>query len=84
MLRAAEGKRRSSDFFGSKVTLLARDDAPHERLRELKDKLARLDFDFEVVRCDQRRTFVIYHRGDLISGFRLQHFFDYASWLRNR
>ena len=84
MPRAAEDKQRSSDFFGSKVTLLASDDAPRERLRELKQKLARLDFDFDVVRCDQSRAFVIYHRGDLISGFRLQHFLDYASWLRKR
>ena len=71
-----------SGFFESRITLFVNHGADRTRVRTLKRRLTKLSFNFDVVECDQWEAVSIYHRGDVISGPRLNHFLEYSSWLR--
>lgn len=71
------------EFFECEVTVLVGEGCDPRAERDLRDRLAGLAFIVRVVQCEQWEPLSIYHRGDLISGVRLNHFIEYADWLKN-
>ncbi len=71
------------EFFGCKVTVLVGERCDPQVEMSVRDRLVGLAFNVRVVQCEQWEPLSIYHRGDLISGARVNHFLEYADWLKN-
>lgn len=69
------------EFFRHKITIFVNGTAPQEKVDKVRGRLAGLDFPVDVVPCEQYGHISLYHRGDVISGSRLDPFLAYAEWL---
>ena len=72
----------NADFLSRKVTVFVGGTADAGMLNNFKRRLGDLGLSTEIVECDQAEPIKFYHRGDLISGPRIEHFFHYAESLR--
>ena len=72
-----------SHFFDGTLMVFVGEGASAAVRSDLEKRLKDLGFSFEVLECDQSWPVSIYHRGDMITGARLSHFFDYADRMRS-
>ena len=71
-----------SDFFGHKVTVFVNATVTASAISSVRRQLSDLSLPFDVITCDQPDPMLIYHRGDVFPGTRIERFCEYARSLQ--